>query len=118
MQLTMFHSKIHRARVTASELDYNGSFGVDIALMRKAGMRPGQQVDVLNVNNGERFTTYLIEEPAGSKAFGVYGAAAHKAKVGDIVILIAYAQMTSEEADNYKPTTLVMNENNDIETIL
>ena len=118
MQLTMFHTKIHRARVTASELSYNGSFGVDSALMKKARMLPGQQVDVLNVNNGERFTTYLIEEPAGSKAFGVYGAAAHKVKTGDIVILITYAHMDVEEARNYKPLTLVMDENNEIESEL
>lgn len=115
MQLTMFHSKIHRATCTASELSYNGSFGVDVAIMKKARMLPGQQVDVLNVNNGERFTTYLIEEPAGSKAFGVYGAAAHKMKVGDTLILITYAHMTREEAENYKPTTLIMGEGNEIE---
>jgi aspartate 1-decarboxylase len=114
----MFHSKIHRATVTASELDYNGSFGVDSALLKKAGMLPGQQVDVLNVNNGERFTTYLIEEPAGSKAFGVYGAAAHRAKVGDIVILITYVHMNLDEAKAYKPITLVMNEKNEIEAQL
>lgn len=115
MQLTMFHAKIHRAKVTASELHYNGSVGVDIAILKKAHMLPGQQVDVLNVNNGERFTTYLIEEPAGSKAFGVYGAAAHKVEVGDTIILITYAHMNEEEAKNHKPITLVMNEKNEIE---
>lgn len=115
MNLTMLHSKIHRATVTHSELDYNGSMGVDVALMNKAGLRAGQQVDVLNVNNGERFTTYLIPETAGSKTFGIYGAAAHKASVGDIVIIIAYASMTPDEAQSYTPTTLVMNEFNEIE---
>ena len=115
MQLTMLHSKIHRARVTAAELHYNGSMGVDTALMKKAGMIAGQQVDVLNVNNGERFTTYLIEEEAGSRKFCIYGPAAHKGKVGDTVVIIGYAIMNEDEAKNFKPTTLVMNEDNEIE---
>ena len=115
MHLTMLHSKIHRARVTAAELHYNGSMGVDSTLMKKAGMIPGQQVDVLNVNNGERFTTYLIEEEAGSRKFCIYGPAAHKGKIGDTVVLIAYASMSEDEAKNYKPTTIVMNEENEIE---
>lgn len=115
MQLTMLHAKIHRARVTDTKLHYNGSVGVDSALIKKAGMLPGQQVDVLNVNNGERLTTYLIEEQAGSRQFNIYGPAAHKISKGDTIVIIAYATMSEDEARRYKPTTLVMNEKNEIE---
>lgn len=114
MMLTMLHSKIHRARVTHSELHYNGSIGIDIEFLDKTGMLVGQQVDVLNVNNGERFTTYAIPEPAGSKRIGIYGAAAHLADPEDVVIIIAYAQMASEEAKHYKPVVLILDENNNV----
>ncbi len=114
MMLTMLHSKLHRARVTHSELHYNGSIGIDKNLLEYARLLPGQQVDVLNVNNGKRFTTYAIEEPAGSNNIGVYGAAAHLVNVGDIIIIIAYAQMTPEEAKTYKPPVLVMDEQNNV----
>lgn len=114
MMLTMFHSKLHRARVTHSELHYNGSMGIDRDLLDMAGMLPGQQIDVLNVNNGNRFTTYILEEPRGSKTIGVYGAAAHLADPGDIVIVIAYATMDEKEAKKFKPVTLVLDENNNV----
>ncbi|MFW0778238.1 MAG: aspartate 1-decarboxylase [Rickettsiales bacterium] len=115
MLLTMLHSKIHRARVTHSELHYNGSMGIDEDLLDQAGMLPGQQIDVLNVNNGARITTYILKEPRGSKRFGIYGAAAHFFKPKDIVIVIGYAQMDEKEAKTYQPTMLVMDENNNIE---
>jgi aspartate 1-decarboxylase len=76
MMFKMLYSKLHRARVTHSELHYNGSLGIDSDLLKMAGMMPGQQIDVLNINNGARFTTYILAEPAGSKTIGVYGAAA------------------------------------------
>lgn len=114
MMITMLHSKIHRARVTHSELDYNGSMGIDRDYIDKAGMMVGQQIDVLNISNGERFTTYIIEEPRGSKHFGIYGAAAHLVNVGDPVIVVAYAQMEPAEAKTYKPTVLIMDEDNNI----
>jgi aspartate 1-decarboxylase len=114
MMFTMLYSKLHRARVTHSELHYNGSIGIDNDLLEKSGILPGQQVDVLNVNNGERFTTYAIQEPAGSKRIGVYGAAAHLVDPDDIVIIIAYAQFTREEAKTFKPTVLILNEQNEI----
>ncbi len=113
MMLTMLHSKIHRATTTHCELHYNGSLGIDRDYIKAAGMLPGQQIDVLNINNGERFTTYIIEEASGSKRFGVYGAAAHLVDPGDRIIIIAYAQMDAKEAQSYKPTVLIMdNENN------
>ena len=114
MILTMLHSKLHRARVTHSELDYNGSIGIDKELLAQTGILAGQQVDVLNVNSGKRFTTYAIEEPAGSKNIGVYGASAHLVEVGDIVIIIAYAHMTAEEAQTYKPKVLILDDKNNV----
>lgn len=117
MLITMLHSKIHRARVTHSELHYNGSMGIDRDYIDQAGMLPGQQIDVLNINNGERFTTYIIEEPRGSKHFGIYGAAAHLAKPGDQVIVVAYTQMEPAEAKTYEPTVLIMDEDNNVTTV-
>lgn len=114
MMLTMLHSKLHRARVTHSELHYNGSIGIDRGLIERAGMLVGQQVDVLNVNTGARFTTYVIPEPAGSGHIGIYGAAAHLAKPGDVVIIIAYAQMSEDEAKKYKPGVVILDEKNQV----
>ncbi len=114
MMLSMLYAKIHRARVTHSELNYNGSMGIDEDLLDAAGILAGQQIDVLNVNNGARITTYAIKEPRGSKKFGIYGAAAKLFAVGDIAIIIAYAQMTKEEAINHQPKVLVMDENNEV----
>jgi aspartate 1-decarboxylase len=112
MMFKMLHSKLHRARVTHSELHYNGSLGIARDLMDMAGMMPGQQIDVLNINNGARFTTYILEEPAGSGRIGVYGAAAHLAKPGDLVIVIAYALMDAIEAKAHQPVVLLMDEKN------
>ena len=114
MLITMLHSKIHRATVTHCELHYNGSMGVDTDYLDAAGMIHGQQIDVLNINNGERFTTYLIAEPRGSKRFGIYGAAAHLADPGDKVIIIAYAQMEPKEAKEYVPTVIILDEENNL----
>ena len=112
MLITMLHSKIHRATVTHCELHYNGSMGVDSDYLDRAGMIHGQQIDVLNINNGNRFTTYLIAEPHGSKRFGIYGAAAQLATPGDKVIIIAYAQMEPAEAKAYEPTVIILDDNN------
>lgn len=114
MLITMMHNKIHRAKVTHCELNYNGSMGIDTDLIEKAGLLVGQQIDVLNINNGKRFTTYIIPEPAGSKRFGVYGAAAHLVDPGDKVIIIAYAQMEPQEAKRHKPNVLIMDDDNNI----
>lgn len=114
MMLTMMYGKIHRATVTHCELDYNGSMGIDRAMLDAAGLIVGQQIDVLNVNNGKRFTTYILEEPAGSKRFGVYGAAAHLVDPGDKVIIIAYAQIDMNEARNFVPKVLILDEDNNV----
>jgi len=114
MLITMMQNKIHRATVTHCELNYNGSMGIDTDLIERAGFIVGQQIDVLNINNGERFTTYIIPEPAGSKRFGVYGAAAHLVDPGDKVIIITYAQMEPSEAKRHKPVVLIMDDDNNI----
>ena len=103
MQLTMLYAKLHNATVTKCELHYNGSMGIDADYLEETGVLAGQQIDVLNINNGERFTTYVIAEPKGSKTFGIYGAAARKAQVGDKIIIIAYAVMELEGAKNFTP---------------
>jgi aspartate 1-decarboxylase len=114
MFLTMLHSKIHRARVTHSELHYEGSLGIDEDLIDQVGMLVGQQIDVLNVNNGARITTYVIKEPRGSKNISIYGAAAHLFKVGDIAIIIAYARMDEQEARTHKPKKVTLGEKNEV----
>jgi aspartate 1-decarboxylase len=114
MILRMLHSKIHRATVTKSDMHYEGSLGIDRAFLKETGMLPGMQIDVLNVTSGERFTTYIIPEPEGSKAIAIYGAAAHKAKEGDLVIIIAYAGFDEQEAKRYKAPVIVLGPGNAI----
>jgi len=97
--LTMLHSKIHRATVTQADLHYVGSLTIDRDLMDAAGLRPGQEVDVVDVDNGNRLTTYAIEGERGTGILCINGAAARLISPGDLVIVIAYAQMTPEEAD-------------------
>jgi aspartate 1-decarboxylase len=110
----MFASKIHRARVTHSDLHYVGSLTVDLDLLDAASMLPGQQVSVVDVDNGERFETYLIAGERGSGVIGVNGAAAHKAHIGDTVILITYAQMTRDEAVDFVPAVVHVDADNRI----
>jgi aspartate 1-decarboxylase len=112
MQLTMMRSKLHRATVTEAILHYEGSISIDSDLLKESGLLVNEQVDVLNINNGERFTTYVIEAPAGSKAIQVNGAGARLAQVGDLVIIVAYAVMGLEEAKNFQPKVLVLGEGN------
>jgi len=114
MILTMLHSKLHRACVTQVDRHYEGSLGIDRELVEQAGMMQGQQIDVLNINNGKRFTTYVLAEPAGSKTIGVYGAAAHLCEKGDRIIVIAYAQMEEDEAKRYRPVVLILDEQNNV----
>ena len=112
MQLTLLKGKIHRATITQCDLNYEGSISVDSALMERAGILPHEQVDVLNINNGERFTTYAIPAPAGSGTIGVNGAAARLAQKGDLVIIVAYARMEEVEAKSWQPRVLVVDANN------
>ena len=112
MQLTLLKGKIHRATITQCDLNYEGSISVDSALMERAGILPHEQVDVLNINNGERFTTYAIPAPAGSGTIGVNGAAARLAQKGDLVIIVAYARMEEAEAKSFQPRVLLVDANN------
>jgi aspartate 1-decarboxylase len=112
MQLTLLKGKIHRATITQCDLNYEGSISVDSALMERAGILPHEQVDVLNINNGERFTTYAIPAAAGSGIIGVNGAAARLAQKGDLVIIVAYARMEEAEAKSFQPRVLLVDAKN------
>lgn len=101
MLLTILKSKIHRATITQAELGYVGSLTIDENLMRASNLREHEKVAVVNNNNGERFETYVIKGEAGSGVMCLNGAAARRGVVGDIIIVMAYAQMTPEEADNF-----------------
>ncbi len=114
MQLTLLKTKLHRACVTHSELDYEGSCAIDADLLEAAGIREYEQIQIYNVANGERFTTYAIRAEPGSKVISVNGAAAHKASPGDRIIICAYASMDQKEADSFKPTLVYLDENNHI----
>ena len=107
MQLTMMKAKIHRASVTQCDINYEGSISVDEDWLDEAGILPHEQVDVLNINTGARFTTYAIPAARGSKVIGINGAAARLAQIDDLVITIAYAQMDEATARGYKPKVLI-----------
>ncbi len=106
MFLEVLKSKIHRVRVTEANLDYVGSITIDRDLMDAAGLLPGEKVQVVDNTNGERLETYVIEGERGSGCIGVNGAAAHKIFVGDVVIIIAYAFMTPDEARTFRPSVV------------
>ena len=114
MILTMMKGKIHRATVTQADLHYEGSISIDRDLLDMAGILPNEQVDILNINNGERFTTYAITAPRGSKTFGLNGAAARRVQLGDKIIIITYAQMEAEAAKSYVPDVVLLDENNEV----
>lgn len=112
MQLTLLKCKLHRACVTHAEVDYEGSCAIDTELMELAGIREYEQIQIYNVTNGERLTTYAIRAEAGSRIISVNGAAAHKAAPGDRVIICAYASMDAEEAAAFRPALVYLNEQN------
>lgn len=115
MMLTLFKSKIHRATVTAADLHYEGSITIDPALIQAAGMLPYEQVDVLDINNGARFTTYIIEGPtSGNGDIIINGAAARLVQPGDKVIICTYAQMDANEAKTHRPTVVLVDAQNQI----
>ncbi len=112
MLLTLLKGKLHRATVTDANLDYVGSVAIDSALATAAGFVPHEQVDIYNITNGARFTTYYVPAPPDSGTVSIQGAAAHKAQPGDIVIIAAYAQMTEAEAQNWTPHVVLLKEGN------
>lgn len=117
MTFDMLYSKIHRATVTDANLNYVGSITIDEELMDAAKIRVGQKVDIVNINNGERFATYVIKGKPGSKDMCLNGAAARKVEIGDKIIVISYASYSEEELENYKPTVVLVDDKNNVETI-
>ncbi len=114
MQRTMLKSKLHRARVTHAELHYEGSCAIDETLLEAADIREYQQIDIYNISNGERFTTYAIRAARDSGIVSVNGAAAHKAKPGDIVIIASYAAYNELELQKYAPRLVYLDDANRI----
>ena len=114
MTITMLKAKIHRATVTQAELDYVGSITVDMDLLEQAGMLEYEKVQIVDVNNGSRFETYTIAGERGSGVMCLNGAAARMVQTGDKIILMAYAQVTPEEASELRPTVLFVDEKNKV----
>ena len=114
MVYTMFHGKIHRAVITQARLDYMGSITIDEDLLDAAGILPGEKVQIVNNNNGERLETYTIAGERGSGVICLNGAAARKAQLGDVVIIIAYGLMDAKEAKQNEPKVVMVDEHNRI----
>jgi aspartate 1-decarboxylase len=114
MQKTMLHAKLHRVRVTQVEIDYEGSVAIDATLLDAAGIREYERIDVFNVRNGERFSTYAIRGEPASGLISVNGAAAHKAAVGDLIIICAFGIYEEHEAHAMKPRLIYVDAGNRI----
>ena len=114
MQTTMLKCKLHRACVTHSEVEYEGSCAIDGRLLEAAGIHEYEQIQIYNVANGERFTTYAIRAEDGSGIISVNGAAAHKANPGDRIIICSYVELSQQELVNFKPKLVYLGENNTI----
>ena len=112
MLRTMLQAKLHRVRVTQADLDYEGSCGIDEALLDASGLRENQHIDLYNVSNGERFSTYIIKAPRGSGEISLNGAAARKAMVGDLLIICAYSSYTEAELESHRPVVVLVDEHN------
>lgn len=117
MLTTLLKAKLHGARVTHSELEYEGSCAIDSALLKASGIHEYEQIQIYNVTNGERFTTYAIQAEAGSGIISVNGAAAHKASPGDKLIICAYAALDEAEMKAFKPVLVYLDELNAITRI-
>ncbi|GAB3368732.1 aspartate 1-decarboxylase [Spongiibacter taiwanensis] len=114
MQSVMLKAKLHKARVTHAVLDYEGSCAIDGKLLDMSGIREFEQIQIYNVTNGERFTTYAIRGEDHSGIISINGAAAHKANVDDTIIICAYASYTEAELINFKPRLIYMNPDNTV----
>jgi aspartate 1-decarboxylase len=112
MLVTMLQAKLHRVRVTQADLDYEGSCGIDQALLEASGLRVNQYIEIYNVANGERFATYIIQAPRGSGEISLNGAAARKAMVGDPLIICAYSQYSEAELVDYRPVVVLVDDKN------
>ncbi len=114
MNIEILKSKIHRATVTEANLDYIGSIAIDENLMEAANLIENERVNIYNINNGERFDTYVIKGSRGSGVISLNGAAARKVAVGDKVIIVSYASMEFEAAKQFKPSIIFPGDNNEI----
>jgi aspartate 1-decarboxylase len=114
MNITLLKCKLHRAVVTDTHLDYEGSCAIDESLLEAADLRPYEQIHLWNVTNGERLVTYVIRAPRDSGIISVNGSAARKAQVGDILIIAAFAEMTPVEADSFIPQLVYLDHHNRI----
>ena len=117
MLRAFLRSKIHRATVTHVDVEYEGSLSLDEDLMTAAGLWPFERIDVWNVSNGERFSTYIIRGEKGSRQVGVYGAAGRRVQVGDTIIIAAYANLEDSEVEFFTPRIVLMEEGNRIAEI-
>ncbi len=117
MQLTVLKAKLHQACVTHAELEYDGSCAIDGHLLETAGIHEYEQIQIYNIDNGERFTTYAIRAEDRSRVISVNGAAAHKAKPGDRVIICAYAAIEAEKMSGFKPTLVYLDADNHVRRI-
>ena len=118
MRRTLMKSKLHRATVTMADLDYVGSVTIDRDLMDAADLLPFERVQVLDVTNGARLETYVIEGERGSGTIGINGAAAHLIHPGDVVLIVSYADLDDDEAHGWQPTVLLLDAQNRIERVL
>ena len=114
MQLTVLKAKLHRACVTHAELEYEGSCAIDGKLLDLAGIHEYEQIQIYNISNGERLTTYAIRAEEGSRVISLNGAAAHKAAPGDRVIICSYVSIDEKEISKFKPTLVYLDENNHV----
>jgi aspartate 1-decarboxylase len=112
MLRTMLQAKLHRVRVTEADLHYEGSCGIDSALLDASGILPDQYIELYNISNGERFSTYVIEAPRGSGTISLNGAAARKAMTGDLLIICAYSQYSESELAARQPVVVLVDDNN------
>lgn len=112
MLLNILQAKLHRVRVTRADLHYEGSCGIDEDLLEASGIREFQHLEIYNVDNGERFTTYAIRAPRGSREICLNGAAARRAAVGDHLIICAYSRFTEAEAGKHRPVVVLVDDEN------
>ncbi len=118
MRLSMLKAKLHRATLTMTDLHYEGSIAIDEDLMAAAGILRNERVDVWNITNGARLTTYALPAERGSRQIMLNGAAARHAHAGDQVIITTFADMEPDEARTHKPTVVLMNDNNTIKEVI
>lgn len=114
MEIELLRAKIHRATVTDAHLDYVGSITIDSEIIAASGLIEYEKVQVVNINNGQRFETYVIAGTAGQKEMCINGAAARLCQVNDKIIVIAYAKMSLDEAKHYQPTSILLDDQNNI----